>query len=100
MRGLYQITLESTNESYIKSCVNNILLNLGLNTLIPWRDHPLYGSISTKGGVELKESEGQYSLILYGPKKSSELKSIRSAIVDTLKSGLEIKAVELLQKSA
>ena len=55
---LYEIDLESTNKAYIKERVDKIIVDLGLRTTFPWKNHPLYGSIHTKGGVELKESEG------------------------------------------
>ena len=94
---LYEINIRSKDESYIRECVNKILRDLGLMAVFPWKEHPFYGSLSTRGGVELKESEGQYSLILYGFKKSEEAISIKTAITDTLKSGLEIKTVKLLK---
>jgi len=79
----------------IRRRVNNTLSRLGLQGTVRWKDDAFFGSVRTDGGIELKDSEGKYSLVVYGSKESQTTRTL----IDAFESGmaeLEIKTVKIL----
>jgi len=97
MKELYEIMLASGDSKYIRGCINNTLDILRLKTDFRWKNDAFFGSSLTQGGVELKEYEGAYSLVIYGRcRDSQEVRSLTDAIIDGM-AGLEVKTVKILK---
>ena len=96
MKELYEIVLASTDEACIRRRVTNVISNLGLYSSVRWKDDAFFGSIRTEGGIELRESEGRYSLIVYGSKGSQTAEKLTDALAYRT-GGLEVKTVKILK---